>query len=86
MDPFVASLPIAGALGLSNRMKGTAAEGNARAKTGSMTGVRALSGFVTSADSEPLVFSIVANNFEVAPAAVNTATDAIVVLLANYRR
>ena len=55
--PFEASLPIAGRDGtLANRMKGTPAEGNARAKTGSMTGVRALSGYVTTADGEPLVF------------------------------
>jgi D-alanyl-D-alanine carboxypeptidase/D-alanyl-D-alanine-endopeptidase (penicillin-binding protein 4) len=84
-DPFVASLPMAGDLGLTNRMKGTAAEGNARAKTGSMTGVRALSGFVTSADGEPLVFSILANNFEVESSKVNAATDAIVVALASWR-
>ncbi len=85
-EPFERSLPIAGDLGLTNRMKGTAAEGNARAKTGSMTGIRALSGFVSAADGEPLVFSIIANNFDAAPAAVNAATDAIVVRLAQFAR
>ena len=41
--PFEASLPIAGRDGtIANRMKGTAAEGNARAKSGSMSNVRAL--------------------------------------------
>jgi len=40
-DRFVASLPIAGRDGtLAGRMKGTKAEGNARAKTGSMSNVR----------------------------------------------
>jgi D-alanyl-D-alanine carboxypeptidase/D-alanyl-D-alanine-endopeptidase (penicillin-binding protein 4) len=85
--PFEASLPIAGRDGgLSNRMKGTAAEGNARAKTGSMSNVRALSGFVTSGDGEPLVFSIVANNFETAADVITKAADAIVVRLAEFRR
>jgi len=84
--PFEASLPIAGQLGLSNRMKGTPAEGNARAKTGSMTGVRGLSGYVTSADGEPLVFSILANNFDTPPDVVNNASDAIVVRLAQFHR
>ena len=46
--PFEATLPIAGRDGsLGNRMKGTPAEGNARAKTGSMSNVRALSGSVS---------------------------------------
>ena len=67
-------------------MKGTPAEGNARAKTGSMSNVRALSGYVTTADGEPLAFAIVANNFEVAADAITGATDAIVVRLAAFRR
>jgi D-alanyl-D-alanine carboxypeptidase/D-alanyl-D-alanine-endopeptidase (penicillin-binding protein 4) len=85
--PFEASLPIAGRDGtLANRMKGTPAEDNARAKTGSMTGVRALSGYVTTADGERLVFSIVTNNFETPADVVNAAADAIVVTLAQFRR
>ena len=67
-------------------MKGTPAEGNARAKTGTMTAVRALCGYVTSADGEPLVFSILANNFETGPDVVNKATDAIVERLAIFKR
>jgi D-alanyl-D-alanine carboxypeptidase/D-alanyl-D-alanine-endopeptidase (penicillin-binding protein 4) len=85
-EPFRTSLPIAGGEGLSSRMKGTPAEGNVRAKTGSMTGVRGLSGYVTAADGEPLVFSILANNFEIPAAVVNQTTDAIVVRLASFRR
>jgi D-alanyl-D-alanine carboxypeptidase/D-alanyl-D-alanine-endopeptidase (penicillin-binding protein 4) len=85
--PFEASLPIAGRDGtLANRMKGTAAEGNARAKSGSMSNVRALSGYVTSAEGEPLVFSVIANNFEATADVINRATDAIVVRLAEFRR
>jgi D-alanyl-D-alanine carboxypeptidase/D-alanyl-D-alanine-endopeptidase (penicillin-binding protein 4) len=86
-EPFEAALPIAGRDGtLSTRMRETPAEGNARAKTGSMTGVRAMAGYVTTADGERLVFSIVANNFETPADVVNAATDAIVVNLATFRR
>jgi D-alanyl-D-alanine carboxypeptidase/D-alanyl-D-alanine-endopeptidase (penicillin-binding protein 4) len=85
--PFEASLPIAGRDGsLASRMKGTPAEGKARAKTGSMSNVRSLSGLVTAADGEELVFSILANNFETPPATITGAADAIVVRLAQFRR
>jgi D-alanyl-D-alanine carboxypeptidase/D-alanyl-D-alanine-endopeptidase (penicillin-binding protein 4) len=85
--PFVASLPIAGRDGtLSNRMKGTPAEGNARAKTGSLTSVRGLSGYVTSADGEPLVFSILANNYDTPAGTITSTIDTIVARLAQFRR
>ncbi len=86
-DPYTASLPVAGRAGmLSNRMKGTLAEGNVQAKTGSFSNARALAGFLRSASGEPLVFSIIANNYGVAPAEVDRVTDAIVVALAEFAR
>ncbi len=85
--PFEAALPIAGRDGtLANRMKGTPAEGNARAKTGSMSNVRALAGYVTSASGEPLVFALLANNFDAPGETITTAEDAIVVRLAQFAR
>lgn len=76
------ALPIAGVDGtLVNRMKGTKAEKNVHAKTGSMTGVTALSGYVTTADGRQLVFSIVFNNF--IPASLKSVEDRIVIRLAN---
>ena len=85
--PFEESLAIAGRDGtLAGRMKGTAAEGNARAKSGTLANVRSLAGYVTSADGEPLVFAIVANNFGTMPEAAITAIDSIVVKLAEFRR
>ena len=84
--PFEASLPIAGIDGtLAARMKGTAAEGNARAKSGTLANVRSLAGYVTSADGEPLVFAIVANNFGTMPEVAIAAIDAIVVKLARIQ-
>jgi len=85
--PFNASLPVAGEDGtLANRLKGTVAEGRVQAKTGSMSNVRALSGYMSTADAEPLAFSILVNNFETPADVVNNATDAIVIRLAQFRR
>ena len=84
---FEASLPVAGRDGtLENRMRGTRAEGNARVKTGSLTGMRAMAGYVRSADGETLAFAIFANNYDNSSSVINAACDAIVVRLAAYRR
>jgi D-alanyl-D-alanine carboxypeptidase/D-alanyl-D-alanine-endopeptidase (penicillin-binding protein 4) len=86
-DPFVEALPVAGRDGtLAHRMRGTAAEGNARAKTGALSNVRALSGYVRTAEGEPLVFSIIANNFGTTAELIERTADAIVVRLAEFRR
>jgi D-alanyl-D-alanine carboxypeptidase/D-alanyl-D-alanine-endopeptidase (penicillin-binding protein 4) len=85
--PFEASLPVAGREGtLSRRMRGTAAEGNVRAKTGSLSNSRALSGYVRDADGEDLVFSILVNNFGASSDAVDRAMDGMLVRLAQFRR
>jgi D-alanyl-D-alanine carboxypeptidase/D-alanyl-D-alanine-endopeptidase (penicillin-binding protein 4) len=85
--PFEASLPIAGRDGtLAARMKGTAAEGNVRAKSGTLANVRSLAGYVTAADGEPLVFAMIANNFGTMPETAVAAIDAIAARLADFRR
>jgi D-alanyl-D-alanine carboxypeptidase/D-alanyl-D-alanine-endopeptidase (penicillin-binding protein 4) len=84
-DVFHQALPIAGVDGtLRNRMKGTAAENNVRAKTGSLSSAASLSGYVTTAAGEKLVFSIMVNNFpsDVEPRVV--CIDPIAVLLASF--
>src|SRR5260363_107911 len=61
---FKEALPVAGVDGtLKNRMKNTAAQNNARAKTGTLQYVYALSGYVTTAAKERLAFSIMLNHY-----------------------
>ena len=61
---FRQSLPIAGVDGtLANRMRGSAAHRKLMAKTGSLTGVSTLSGYVTARNGHLLAFSILIQNF-----------------------
>lgn len=86
-SPFMTGLPIAGVDGsLADRMKATAAAGNLRAKTGTMSNIRTLAGYVTARDGERLAFVILINNFEGTGAHANDALDAIAVRLASFSR
>ena len=85
--PFLEALPVAGVDGtIGSRMRDTKAQGNAKAKTGSITAARALSGFVTTADGEPLVFSMIVNNFTAPQAEADRVIDRAVVRLAEFHR
>jgi serine-type D-Ala-D-Ala carboxypeptidase/endopeptidase (penicillin-binding protein 4) len=81
------ALPIAGKADrmvggtLRNRMRGTPAEGRVHAKTGSLTGVSGLSGYVDTAGGERLVFSMVSNNYIGIDA--KTVEDAVAIRLAS---
>ena len=86
-SPFFTALPIAGVDGsLAARMSGTAAERNVHAKTGTMSNIRSLAGYVTTRDGEPLAFVIMVNNFEGTGATAVQAIDAIAVALAEFSR
>jgi D-alanyl-D-alanine carboxypeptidase/D-alanyl-D-alanine-endopeptidase (penicillin-binding protein 4) len=84
---FFDSLPVAGRDGtLSRRLAGTPAEGNVRAKTGTVDNVRAIAGYVEAADGETLVFSMIANNFTMATSEVDAAADRALIRLAAFTR
>lgn len=83
---FREALPVAGIDGtLRNRMKGTAAAGNARAKTGGLSMVATLSGYVTSRAGERFAFALMLNNYRSADAnrPMRVELDDIVVTLAG---
>ena len=84
---WMTALPIAAVDGtLEARMKGTPAENNVRAKTGTMSNVRSLAGYARTRDGEPLVFVAMIDNFEGTGAQANAALDAIAVRLASFSR
>lgn len=59
---LLASMPIAGVDGtLRNRMRGTKAVGNVRAKTGTLVGVSSLAGYLTASNGHRLCFAIIIN-------------------------
>ncbi|MGE6487147.1 D-alanyl-D-alanine carboxypeptidase/D-alanyl-D-alanine endopeptidase [Paenisporosarcina sp. NPDC076898] len=86
---FLTSLPVAGVSerfvggSLRNRMKVSPTAGNVKAKTGTLTAVSALSGYVTTKDGELLTFSIMINNDL---AAVTPIEDQITTAIANYKK
>ncbi len=84
---YRASLPVAGESGtLKNRINITPNRVILQAKTGTLSGVSALSGYIEVPNYEPLVFSIIVNQSDQSATKVRSATDEIVLLLNRLRR
>ncbi len=84
---YLASLPVAGRDGtIRGRMEGSAAEGQVRAKTGTLDGVVALSGYVETAAQERLAFAILVNDHGRRNGAVTRAVDQVAATLAARGR
>ena len=81
-DIYRASLSVSGVNGtLSRRFRDTAAQGILQGKTGTMTGISALSGYLDTPNYQPLVFSIILNQGNQPSASLRQAIDEIVLLL-----
>lgn len=92
-EAFVMSLPVAGVDGtLKRRLKGTPAEGKICGKTGTLTGVRALSGYVVrprspqvmGSEGAVLSFAILVNGFSCPVSAIVQAEDKICGVMWEY--
>jgi D-alanyl-D-alanine carboxypeptidase/D-alanyl-D-alanine-endopeptidase (penicillin-binding protein 4) len=82
---FRDALPIAGVDGtLRNRFKGTLAENNLRAKTGTLSSANSLSGYVRDAAGEELAFSIMVNNYPQDADVRASCIEPIAILLASF--
>jgi D-alanyl-D-alanine carboxypeptidase/D-alanyl-D-alanine-endopeptidase (penicillin-binding protein 4) len=87
LSPWMTAMPVAGRDGtLAARMTGTPAEGNIRAKTGTMSNIRALAGYVRTRDGEQLAFAVLIDNFEGSGTTATAAIDTIAVRLATFSR
>ncbi|HMS65568.1 MAG TPA: D-alanyl-D-alanine carboxypeptidase/D-alanyl-D-alanine-endopeptidase [Ignavibacteria bacterium] len=86
-DLFYNTLAIAGIDGtLRNRMKGTEAEKNIHAKTGTLNSVSSLTGYAVSRDGELLIFYISMNGFGSSANAVRYKQDMICEELCKFSR
>jgi D-alanyl-D-alanine carboxypeptidase/D-alanyl-D-alanine-endopeptidase (penicillin-binding protein 4) len=86
-SPFMQALPIAGVDGsLFNRMRNSLATKNVRAKTGTMSNIRTLAGYVTTADGEQMALVVMVNNFEGTGVQALDALDAMAPRVASFSR
>ena len=78
-DAYKSTFPVAGVDGsLSDRFKSTDAQGRVWAKTGSLGGVKTLSGYATTNRGERVAFSILSNNFNMPTKRMTDAIDSVV--------
>ena len=86
-EQWLEVFPIGGVDGtLKRRMIGTAAENNVRAKTGTISNSRGLSGYVTSKSGEEFVFSFLVNGHLLSSSDTDRITDSILALIADFDR
>jgi len=89
-DAWYNALPIAGNAermtggSLRYRLRGTAAENNLHAKTGSMGGVSSLSGYITDGEGRRLVFSMISNNYISDAAPIRALENRLALALAQW--
>ncbi len=81
---FFESLPLAGISGTLHRaMKGTAAEGRIRAKTGTIAAVKSFAGYAHTVSGHRLIFSFIVNDFDCRVKPMKKKLEAVLVKVAE---
>jgi D-alanyl-D-alanine carboxypeptidase/D-alanyl-D-alanine-endopeptidase (penicillin-binding protein 4) len=76
---YKSTLPVSGVDGsLSDRLNTPRLQGHIFAKTGSLGGVKSLSGYATTSSGETVAFSILSNNFNLPTRRITDAIDQVV--------
>jgi D-alanyl-D-alanine carboxypeptidase/D-alanyl-D-alanine-endopeptidase (penicillin-binding protein 4) len=87
LQPFREAMPQSAESGtLATRMKDTVAAQRVWAKTGSMSNVRSLSGYLMTLDNEPIAFSFMVNGFRVPASQIDATMDEALVRLVKFPR
>jgi D-alanyl-D-alanine carboxypeptidase len=81
---FYESLPLAGFSGtLHKAMKGSAAEGRIRAKTGTIGKVKSFAGYVSTVTGRKLIFSLIVNNFDCRVKLIKKKLETVMIRMAE---
>lgn len=81
---FYNSLPVAGKTGtMSGMCKGSVAENNVRAKSGSINRVRSYAGYATTKKGEQVSFAILFNNFDCTSSEMRAKIEKIIIAIAE---
>ncbi len=83
-EEFYNSLPIAGKSGsLSNMFRKSSAYNNLRAKSGTLTGVKAYAGYTTTKSGKLIAFAIIVNNFNLSSYKTKKKMEELLINLTN---
>ena len=86
-DTYYNSMAIAGETGtLKNMFKGSLAEGKLRAKSGTVSRVKAYSGYVTSKSGRDIAFSMIVNNFSCKSSEAKAKLEELMIALSEFNK
>lgn len=84
---FKSSLPIAGKTGtLKSMCRGTSAQGNLRAKSGTMSRIKSYAGYVKTKSGRHLAFAMIVNNHTCTHSVLKKKLEKIMVAMSGYNQ